>query len=499
MLLTGIPSKFPVPFAASAGLGFITTPIPLAAQPSGRASLTTGFSTLNFNPIASGGIPPWGADFNGLMFEVTSWLQWAQAGGQYQYDSGFQTSIGGYPKYALIQNAAGTAFWLSTADNNLTNPDAGGAGWQAFPDVIVQKQAGNFAIDNGTPNSYNITLTPQPATIAAIIGAPIRVQIGTGAGANTIVNPTIHINAASGSTSAVMINSNGTPLLIGQLARAGQIFEGIFDNVGFFQIMSPAPISAGIASGAITGVIYEWPAEVPPIWGLECNGAQVPVSSYPALFSVIGFRFGGDGVSNMRLPDKRGAFTRGWDHGRGLDADASKRTTTVNGTAVAGDHVGSWQLSGIGPITQNGAQLNNPTVTWLNGLNPANYPVTGGTIPFSMNWTFGGPQIGNGGVIGGGGTPNILTDYSPGGGPTTDISAFQGHGTSQNAFNIYCVEFTGPNELNGNGNNGFNVGPSAGKSGLSIAVDHFSGNLVLTGNASDTRPVNIDMMYVIAF
>lgn len=492
MLLSSIPAKFPVAFASGAGVGFITTPIPLASQPNGRASLSTGFSTLNFDPLASGGIPPWGADFNGLLYEITSWLQWTQAGGQFQYDASFQTSIGGYPKYALIQNAAGDRYWLSTVDNNLTNPDAGGAGWIAFPDVIVQKQAGNFAYDNGTPNSYNITLTPQPASIAAIVGAPVRVMIGSGAGANTVVNPTIHVNAASGSTSAVMINSNGSPLIIGQLARAGQIFEGIFDGSGFFQIMSPAPIVGG-SSGALTGVIYEWSSETPPSWGLECDGSLKLISSYPNLFNVIGFRYGGNGVDQMRVPDKRGAFTRGWDHGRGLDPDASTRLATVSGTAIAGDHVGSWQLSGIGPFSFAGA-LNNPRVAWASGY----YNQISPRVNFVANnkplcvpqWfllegmTGGGPD---------GQSANVLKTLAPTGMPNED---WDGDSLTGGFPSFYSAQ------------QGAMFMPiiETSTSGLGQQADFAATASALTGTlnstntgAGDTRGVNINMMYVIAF
>lgn len=133
MLASNIPPKFPIPFANNAGASYIRT-IPQAHQtPSGSdapASLYDGFQSLNFQPESSGGIPPNGADFNGILNWITEALQWMQAGGPAIYDGTFQSAIGGYPKGAIIQSATTSGKqYMSTADNNTTNPDSGGAGW----------------------------------------------------------------------------------------------------------------------------------------------------------------------------------------------------------------------------------------------------------------------------------------------------------------------------------------------------------------------------------
>jgi hypothetical protein len=129
---SGIPAKFPIPWANSAGGGFIRA-IPQASQISiqnGAASLTDGFPPNTFIPIASGGSWPFAQDFNGILKQITQWLQWFQAGAPITYDSSFQTAIGGYPKGAVVASAATFGkYWESTADNNASNPDTGGANW----------------------------------------------------------------------------------------------------------------------------------------------------------------------------------------------------------------------------------------------------------------------------------------------------------------------------------------------------------------------------------
>ncbi len=131
MQLSQLPRKFNLPFGSSAGGGFTNYPIPdLPPGTPGLASLQTGFPPVNFTPISAGGIPPAGADFNAILFQITSWDQWIAAGGPIFYDATFQTAIGGYPNGAVVQSAIVPGnYWQSTVDNNTSNPDTGGANW----------------------------------------------------------------------------------------------------------------------------------------------------------------------------------------------------------------------------------------------------------------------------------------------------------------------------------------------------------------------------------
>ena len=132
MRSTDIPSKFPIPWANSAGASFVRA-IPVLSQVAidpGFASLTDGFPPATATGIAAGGEPPNVQDFNGILRQMTAALRYMQAGGPVAYDSAFQSAIGGYPKGARIQGGNGTTIWLSTTENNTTNPDsAGAASW----------------------------------------------------------------------------------------------------------------------------------------------------------------------------------------------------------------------------------------------------------------------------------------------------------------------------------------------------------------------------------
>ena len=69
------------------------------------------------------------------------------------------------------------------------------------------------------------------------------------------------------------------------------------------------------------GAIMAFARSTPPEGWLECNGQAVSRTTYAALFAAIGTTFGaGDGSTTFNVPDLRGEFIRGWDHGRGVDA-----------------------------------------------------------------------------------------------------------------------------------------------------------------------------------
>ncbi|NDV23131.1 tail fiber protein [Desulfovibrio sp. JC022] len=64
-------------------------------------------------------------------------------------------------------------------------------------------------------------------------------------------------------------------------------------------------------SGVPVGTVVPWPAGSVPDGWLECNGQST--SGHSELAAIVG----------SRVPDLRGEFIRGWDHGRGVDGGRS--------------------------------------------------------------------------------------------------------------------------------------------------------------------------------
>nr|DAH84742.1 MAG TPA: tail fiber protein [Caudoviricetes sp.] len=155
MKLTDIPARFNIPFADSAGGGYVRS-IPEASQigvQAGAASLTTGFPPLNWLPVGAGGVPPFGQDMNGILKQITQWSRWQAAGGLAPYNSAFSSAIGGYPKNAILMAVSANHLWFNLVDDNTTNPDSGGANWMPLGQAATQAE-----VDAGTRN--DVFLTP---------------------------------------------------------------------------------------------------------------------------------------------------------------------------------------------------------------------------------------------------------------------------------------------------------------------------------------------------
>lgn len=122
------PARRAIPWASQAGASYVRS-VPDSGAPSGAASYAAGFPPETFQPIASGGTPPAGQDFNGILLDVTATKRWIDAGGAAMFDQAFANAIGGYPAGAVLYSTTAGVTWQSTADNNTGNPDAGAANW----------------------------------------------------------------------------------------------------------------------------------------------------------------------------------------------------------------------------------------------------------------------------------------------------------------------------------------------------------------------------------
>lgn len=101
--------------------------------------------------------------------------------------------------------------------------------------------------------------------------------------------------------------------------------------------------SAISSSIALVGEVKTYAGSVAPTGHLECDGSAVSRTTYADLYTALGDSWGdGDGSTTFNIPDLRGRFLRGYDHGAGVDPDAGTRTAIATGGAT-GDNVGSIQ------------------------------------------------------------------------------------------------------------------------------------------------------------
>lgn len=73
-------------------------------------------------------------------------------------------------------------------------------------------------------------------------------------------------------------------------------------------------LGLGEGSALPVGVPFPWPLATPPTGCMKCNGAPFSAEEYPGLAKAY---------PTNKLPDLRGEFIRGWDDGRGVDAERS--------------------------------------------------------------------------------------------------------------------------------------------------------------------------------
>lgn len=244
MKISTLPTKFAVAWAASAGPSYIRA-IPLGSQigiTNGAASLTDGFPPLNFLPVGSGGVPPFGQDMNGILKQITQWSQRQNAGSLVQYDSGFSAAIGGYPFGSLLAGTTAGVVWLSTVDDNTSNPDTGGANWT---NIGAQVSSILVGADTGSANVVTANVVPAPSGYA---DGQIFVILKSAFANNGAMTGNIQSLG-----SKPIVNMDGTALTPGQWPASG---TGILEyNLATtsFRLLNPAVTVAANSGLAVTG------------------------------------------------------------------------------------------------------------------------------------------------------------------------------------------------------------------------------------------------------
>ncbi len=262
MQLTNTPGKLVLPFANAGAKNTIPTASQIGIT-AGAASLTDGFPPLTRTPIAAGGVPPSGLDMNGILYELSAILRWANAGGGYAYDAAFATdsNVGGYPKGARVLRSDGLGYWFNTTDNNTTDPegaDAVAAGW--VPDFTN----GVAAV---TMTGSNVTLTAlqygKPViVISGLLTANLNLIFPSIAGEWTVINNTTGAYSITCKTAAgtgVVVNS--AQAIVGD---GTDIYSAVNDAISLLgENVAHAAGTADALTAAFTPAPHAWPDGVP--------------------------------------------------------------------------------------------------------------------------------------------------------------------------------------------------------------------------------------------
>ncbi len=222
---------------------FINIPIPVPSQISttiNAASFTDGFPPNTMTPEASGGLPFFGQDMNGILYMLSAYCANFAAGAFSKYNATLSTAITGYPLGAVLGNTDGNGLWISQVDGNTTNPDAGGAGWLPFGGV------GGVSI---TVSGSNITLTALQAalpfisfggTLTGNINVIFPVSEGQSWILSNITAGAFTITAKTASGTGVVVPPTGFPAPTSVYCDGTNIQNTGVSTAGLAPINSPA-------------------------------------------------------------------------------------------------------------------------------------------------------------------------------------------------------------------------------------------------------------------
>lgn len=133
------------PFGAdAANPTYLNIPIPDASQIGitiNAASFADGFPPTTMTPEATGGLPFFGQDMNGILWMVSAYCANFAAGALPIYNATLATNILGYPLGVVLVNTNGNGLWVNVVDGNTTNPDTGGLGWIPMVSAGVHQQS----------------------------------------------------------------------------------------------------------------------------------------------------------------------------------------------------------------------------------------------------------------------------------------------------------------------------------------------------------------------
>ncbi len=434
MQASQIPAKVPLPFANSGTKNNIPTLSQIGIV-AGAASLTDGFPPLTFTPLASGGVPPAGADFNGIFNLITAVQQWQSAGGQFKYDSAFSTAVGGYPAGAILTSTSNTVSWLNLVDNNTTNPDAidgSAANWSP----VDAYGATSIALTNA-----NVTLTPVQ------FSKQIIVLTGALTGNVQLTHPKLmgdwyFLNSTTGAFTVQLMTASGTPITLSQGSASMVRGDGTNVYIDALQVGPATQSNHAMQLAQATGRLLN-------IQVFNASGTYTPTpGTRNCRATVVGA--GGSGGGAAATTSTQVAF--GGGGGGGGVAVSFVPVATLSGLAVTvGAPAAGQSFTGaVGGTSSIGSVI-----------------TAGGGSGGAGGLAVTSPTITNGGVSGAGTLGNIFNGKGIAGGAAFCISGITNFVGGYGGGSILSMGVSAPSAASATGTPG--SGPGCGSSGANSA------------------------------
>lgn len=229
------PTTLVEPFAKSGAKN--TIPVTASATP-GLASLDTGFPSLTMTPVISGGVPPSGLDFNGILNWITQHTAWVNAGGMFTFDAAMATFIGGYPVGMVLAANDGLSSYVNVSAGNSTDfnttPAAIGVSWLPYGGAAVAATGVTaIATTGGTTTLTGLQSARQTINVTGVLASNATIVFPDAMRGWTVNNNTtgaFTLTCKSASTAGVTVtqgksdwlNWNGTAIAYGQVEAVTQ-------------------------------------------------------------------------------------------------------------------------------------------------------------------------------------------------------------------------------------------------------------------------------------
>lgn len=134
-----------------------------SSMESNQATWDQGFGPITMIPVAAGGLPPKGQDFNGIFNQISESVVYLSMGGRFKFSADYAAAINGYPKGAILQSDDEKKEYQSIIDNNKVNFNTAtqaqiNTAWKLFStdDILQLIEAKQPAGDYLEPGDYGI-------------------------------------------------------------------------------------------------------------------------------------------------------------------------------------------------------------------------------------------------------------------------------------------------------------------------------------------------------
>lgn len=230
--------------------------IPNTTTTAGRASLSQGFPTETSMPLAQGGVPPRREDFNGILYTLSSYAMFQQAGGKFTYDARVD-----YTPPAII--FYGSDLWWCVQANGASSlvvtPGTNTSYWIKLKDYLANPLAaypvGSYYMSSNSTSPavlFGGTWTQIQNRFIFAAGSGYSVNSTGGSATKTLVTDNIPSHSHSCGSAGSHTHTRGSMNITGTFGRledSGATFSGAFYNAGGGSVGPQGSDQNGITGG----------------------------------------------------------------------------------------------------------------------------------------------------------------------------------------------------------------------------------------------------------